>query len=208
MRTWPCILDSGDRVQRIVETADARGASIIILGLGAHGIGARLMQRETAVRVMRASRVPVLAVPRDAWGVPHSALVALDFTQSSEHAARAALALLGNEGKLYLAHVTPRIPMPQTDSRQPVDPSRPGVLPRLADVAKRLSAPPGIDVEYVSLHGEPAHEILAFADQCHVDLIAAGAHQKTAIERLVLGSVSTTLVRTARCWVLVAPAAP
>ena len=207
-RDWPFTLDTGDRVERIVETADARGASIIILGLGAHGITARLAQRETAVRVMRSARVPVLAVPSDAWGVPHTALAAIDFTESSERAARAALALLGTEGKLYLAHVTPRIPIPQADSRQWDDVTQPTVLPRLVAMAKRLAPPPGVEVEYVRLHGEPAHELLAFADQYHIDLVAAGAHGKTALERIVLGSVSTTLVRTARCWVLVAPAAP
>ena len=204
---WPFTLDTGDRVARIAETADVRGASTIILGLGAHGISARLMQRETAVRVMRAARVPVLAVPSDAWGVPHSALAAIDFTESSERAAHAALALLGKEGKLYLAHVTPRIPMPQADSRQWGDVTRPTVMPGLIALAKRLAPPRGVEVEFVWLHGEPAHEILAFADQFHIDLVAAGAHGKTALERLVLGSVSTTLVRTAHCWVLVAPAA-
>jgi nucleotide-binding universal stress UspA family protein len=207
-RDWPFTLDTGDRVERIVETADARGASIIILGLGAHGIAARLAQRETAVRVMRSARVPVLAVPSDAWGVPHTALAAIDFTESSERAARAALALLGQEGKLYLAHVTPRIPIPQADSRQWDDVTQPTALPRLVAMAKRLAPPPGVEVEYVKLSGDPARELLAFANQYHIDLVAAGAHGKTALERIVLGSVSTTLVRTAHCWVLVAPAAP
>jgi nucleotide-binding universal stress UspA family protein len=203
---WPFTIDTGDRVERIVACAEGIGASVIILGLGAHGLSARLLQRETAVRVMRAARTPVLAVPSDAWGVPHSALAAIDFTASSERAARTALSLLGTEGTLYLTHVTPRVPMPQADSRDWGAMNEPGVLARLAGLAKRLAAPPGVQIEYVSLHGEAAHELLAFADQFHVDVIAAGAHGKTILERLVLGSVSTSLVRAARCWVLVAPA--
>lgn len=204
-REWPFTIDTGDRVERIVAEADDSGVSVIVLGLGAHGLTARLLQRETAVRVMRTAHVPVLAVPNDAWGVPHSALAAIDFTASSEHAARAALELLGNEGTLYLAHVTPRIPMPQADSRQWDEAAQPGVLYRLETLARRLDVPHGVEVEYVSLHGEPAHELLAFADQYHIDLVAAGAHGRNALERLVMGSVSTKLVRTARCWVLVAP---
>jgi nucleotide-binding universal stress UspA family protein len=192
---WPFTLDTGDRVERIVETANARGASIIILGLGAHGITARLAQREDR-RARDAVRPrPGAGRASDAWGVPHTALAAIDFTESSERAARAALALLGTEGKLYLAHVTPRIPIPQADSRQWDDVTQPTVLPRLVEMAKRLAPPPGVEVEYVRLHGEPAHELLAFADQYHIDLVAAGAHGKTALERIVLGSVSTTLVR-------------
>ena len=203
---WPFTIETGGRVERIVDVADTMGASLIILGLGAHGVTARLLQRETAVRVMRATRTDVLAVPRHAWGVPHSALAAIDFTASSERAARTALALLGQEGTLYLAHVTPRIPMPQADSRQWNAGPEPDVLTRLAALTARLAPPPGVAIQYVSLHGEPAHELLAFADQYHVDLLAAGAHGKSAILRLVLGSVSTTLVRAAQCWVVVAPA--
>jgi nucleotide-binding universal stress UspA family protein len=56
------------------------------------------------------------------------------------------------------------------------------------------------------LHGDPAHEVLAFVDAQRIDLIAAGAHGRSPFERLVLGSVSTKLVRAADCWVLVAPA--
>lgn len=176
-----------------------------MLGLGAHGVTARLFQRETALRVTRAAKTPVLAVPTHAWGVPHSALAALDFTVSSEHAARAALRLLGGEGTLYLAHVSPRVPIPQGDSRSWEEITTTGVLPRLEALARRLAPPLGVQVEYVSLHGEPAHELLAFAEQFRIDLVAAGAHGRTALGRLVLGSVSTKLVRTAACWVLVAP---
>jgi nucleotide-binding universal stress UspA family protein len=81
-------------------------------------------------------------------------------------------------------------------------------LARLEILAKRLGRPLGVEIEYVSLHGEPAHELLAFADQYHIDLVAAGAHGRSALGRLVMGSVSTKLVRTAHCWVLVAPPEP
>ena len=70
---------------------------------------------------------------------------------------------------------------------------------------RRLHPSPGIRVEYVLLHGDPAHEIIAFAEQMGIDMIAAGTHGRSALGRLVLGSVSTKLVRTAKCWVLVAP---
>jgi nucleotide-binding universal stress UspA family protein len=135
-----------------------------------------------------------------------SAVVAVDFTESSDHAALAALSLLGNRGTLYLAHVLPRVVIPQGDPR-PFDQVT-GVdstLAGLQALEHRLAPPPGVRVEHVMLRGEPAHELAAFAAQRTVDLIAAGAHGKSALERLVLGSVSTSLVRTASCWVLVAP---
>lgn len=202
---WPYTLGVGPRVEAIVERAGETGASLILLGLGSHGVGARLSMRETALRVIRAAATPVLAVPGDAWGTPHSVLVAMDFTASSEHAARAALDLLGGEGTLYIAHVTPRVPIPQGDSRTWNEITSGTVTSRLEAVVRRLDPSPGIRVEYVLPHGDPAHELIAFAEQGGIDLIAAGTHGRSALGRFMLGSVSTKLVRTAKCWVLVAP---
>lgn len=205
---WPFEIVAGPRVETIIATAQRTGASLIILGLGEHGVTARLLQRETALRVVRDAPVPVLAVPRHAWGVPHSALVAIDFTRSSERAAAAAIDLIGDEGTLYVAHVLPRTAIPHAEPRGWDELPKDAVVPRLDAVVRRLHPPPGIQVEYVVLHGDPAHELLAFAEERRIDLIAAGAHGRSAIERLVIGSVSTKLVRTADCWVLVAPADP
>ena len=202
---WPYEIGVGPRVDTILDRARITGASFILLGLGAHGLGARLSMRETALRVIRAAGLPVLALPSDAWGVPHSALVAVDFTASSEHAARAALDLLANDGTLYVAHVTPRVSIPQGDSRTWSEITKDAVMPKLEDVVRRLDPCPGVRVEYVHLHGDPAHELGAFAEQMGIDMIAAGTHGRSALGRLVLGSVSTTLVRTAKCWVLIAP---
>ena len=206
IRDWPFDIEMGPRVETIVSRAERADAALILVGIGAHGVGARLMQRETAVRVMRAARCPVLALPSDAWGVPHSAIVAVDFTPSSDHAALTALSLLGHRGTLYLAHVLPRVVIPQGDPR-PFDQvtGADSTLARLQALQRRLAPPPGVRVEHVMLQGDPAHELVAFASQNAVDLIAAGTHGKSALERLVLGSVSTSLIRTAPCWVLVAP---
>ena len=206
MRDWPFDIETGPRVEMIVARAERADAALILLGIGAHGVGARLMQRETAVRVMRTARCPVLALPSDAWGVPHSAVVAVDFTPSSDHAALTALSLLGHRGTLYLAHVLPRVVIPQGDPR-PFEQviGADSILARLQALDRRLAPPPSVRVEHVVLHGDPSHEVVAFAAQHSVDMIAAGTHGKSALERLVLGSVSTSLIRTAPCWVLVAP---
>jgi nucleotide-binding universal stress UspA family protein len=202
---WPAAVEAGDRVGHIADSADAYGAGLIVLGLGAHGLSARLRARETALRVIRAAPVPVLAVPADAWGVPHSALVALDFTSSSEHAARLALGLLGREGKLYLAHVEPRVPIPQGDPRTWKEQTTNEVRRRVEEINHRLDVPLGVRVEHVFLRGDPATELVGFAEEHRIQLVAAGNHGRSSLGRLVLGSVSTSIVRTAHCWVLIAP---
>ena len=208
IRQWPFTVEVGSRVDAITDRADRHDATLILLGLGEHGVTARVSGRETALGVIRKAHKPVLALPSEAWGVPHSVLAALDFTTSSEAAARAALDLLGGDGVLYVAHVTPRIPIPQGDPRSWDEIASTSVLPKLEEIVKRLDPLPGVRVEYALLHGEPAHELLAFADQLDIDLIAAGTHGRSALGRLVLGSVSTKLVRTAKRMILVAPPRP
>ena len=148
MHDWPFTIETGDRVERIVATAEASGASVIILGLGAHGLTARLLQRETAVRVMRASPSPswpcLTMRGRPAQCPGGDRLHRIEWTaQRGPHSG-----LLGTEGRLYLAHVTPRIPMPLADSRQWDDLTGAGVLSRLSVLAKRLAPPPGVEIEF------------------------------------------------------------
>ena len=52
--------------------------------------------------------------------------------------------------------------------------------------------------------GSPASEILNFAEDWHPDLIVVGSHGRSAVGRLVLGSVSQKVVTEARCSVRVA----
>src|SRR5262245_5023173 len=71
---WPCAIHVGNRVDEIVAHAQHHGASLITLGLGSHGVVARLLHRETALRVIRAASTPVLAVPGDVTELPRSAI--------------------------------------------------------------------------------------------------------------------------------------
>jgi nucleotide-binding universal stress UspA family protein len=61
----------------------------------------------------------------------------------------------------------------------------------------------GVDVETVILEGKPATEIVAYATVQKIDLIVVGTQGKKGIERLLLGSVAETIIRSAPCRVLV-----
>jgi nucleotide-binding universal stress UspA family protein len=51
--------------------------------------------------------------------------------------------------------------------------------------------------------GEPAQALLNVAKQCQADLIVVGSHGRSGIGRLLLGSVSESVLRHAPCSVLV-----
>jgi nucleotide-binding universal stress UspA family protein len=51
--------------------------------------------------------------------------------------------------------------------------------------------------------GDPTTEILRFCSEHEADLLVVGTHDHQGLERLLLGSIAETLVRKARCTVLV-----
>ncbi len=60
----------------------------------------------------------------------------------------------------------------------------------------------------LSLHvafGDPAAEIARFAKARQADLILISSHGRTGVNRLMLGSVAESLMRTAKCPVLLLP---
>lgn len=52
--------------------------------------------------------------------------------------------------------------------------------------------------------GEPAREILQLATDLEADVIVVGTHGKKALERMLVGSVSQSVVKKAQCAVVVA----
>jgi len=55
----------------------------------------------------------------------------------------------------------------------------------------------------VILEGKPAAEIVRYAREKEIDLIVIGTQGKRGIERILLGSVAESIIRTAPCKVLV-----
>src|SRR5687767_1574454 len=67
--------------------------------------------------------------------------------------------------------------------------------------AGELIAAPGLSVESIIREGDPRMEIVSEADEWAADLIVVGSHGRTALQRLVLGSVAQSVVAHAHCSV-------
>ncbi|MEM4743298.1 MAG: universal stress protein, partial [Pyrobaculum sp.] len=75
---------------------------------------------------------------------------------------------------------------------------------RIVDEAARQISNMGVSVAETEVRsGNPPTEILNYAEEREVDLIVMGSRGLSAIQRLVLGSVSQTVVSRARVPVLV-----
>lgn len=66
----------------------------------------------------------------------------------------------------------------------------------------------GVACETVNLSGSAAQELVQYANQVNADLIIVGAAGKKALERLLLGSVSEKVIRSAKQNVLVIRSKP
>lgn len=67
---------------------------------------------------------------------------------------------------------------------------------------ERMAEAHGVAVETSIEEGDPAATIVAYAERVDADLIVAGTHGRSGVERRLIGSVAERLVRTAECPVL------
>lgn len=72
---------------------------------------------------------------------------------------------------------------------------------RFTKAAGERIAAPALTVEAAVREGDPRTEIVDAADEWQADLIVVGSHGRTGLKRLVLGSVSQSVVAHAHCSV-------
>jgi nucleotide-binding universal stress UspA family protein len=60
----------------------------------------------------------------------------------------------------------------------------------------------GVECVTKILKGDPAHEIVGYAESNDIDLIVMGTHGRTGLDRMLLGSVAEKVVRHAEIPVL------
>lgn len=202
---WNIHIDQGLPAARIVQRAEEVRADLVLVGRGRRSALDRILGTETALQVVRISHVPVLVVPEHAGDLPRSAAVGVDFSGFGPRAARAALEILRPPGELHLVHVLSGLeflPGPTGAWRKDYEAE---VRRRLEEMGGELENATGAKVSAHLLEGEPAREILKFVEKHQLDLVVCGSHGLSFVARVLLGSVSTRLVRGSAWPVLVVP---
>lgn len=205
---WAIKIVLGTPASAIVREARRVRAALVVTGLREHGRLDRALHDETTLEVMRHAACPVLGVAASATGLPTKVLAAVDFSAASVAAARAARAVMASTGTLVLAYAPP-VTFDLPDDGEAVV-HRLGVDAAFAQIRAELGD--GISTDQVVLHRElPApigSTLLEYADGARCDLVTAGSARRGRIDRWMLGSVSTELVRDGRRSVLVVPPRP
>jgi nucleotide-binding universal stress UspA family protein len=141
-------------------------------------------------------------------------LVGIDFSPEAEAAARTALTFArAFDAAVTLLHVH-ELPMmmsaivPGADNQSDGAVLRDAAEAQLTSFRQRLqerdprALEGGIAVESVVEGGLPAEVILRRARDDHFDLIVMGTHALTGLRRLLVGSVSESVIRDAPCPVV------
>jgi nucleotide-binding universal stress UspA family protein len=202
------LLRHGTPHEVLSEVAAEPGA-LLVVGANRGGRLARWALGSTAERLLQRTSCPVLVVRGDLPVPLLRVLAPVDLSPGSEEALHQALAMLEQlhspdlvaEALFVLSH----------EQREEGLQLTPAQMDRAAAHELRHfvagAGEAGLGVRRKVVVGEPAERILARAAEWSAHLIVLGRHELSPFDRLMLGSVSTAVVRRATVSVLVVPAA-
>ncbi|MFB6083263.1 MAG: universal stress protein [Halorientalis sp.] len=129
-------------------------------------------------------------------------LIPTDGSTGTAHVAMQALDLAEQYGAtVYVFHVvdeTASSLLDATGSESKLEEEGRRAIERI----DRMAQVHGVDTVTEIRTGDPASEVLDYADEIEADLIVAGTHGRSGVERRLIGSVAERLVRHAECPVM------
>lgn len=193
----------GDPSEEVVRAADDLDADLVVLGTrGRTGVD-RVVWGSVAESVLHRSRRPVVVV-RDPQPYPgrrqfRHILHPTDFSPLSRPALRVAVELAqAHRATLRLLHV-------ETPHEAQRAPSGDWPTHETMDRLRQESEAAGLEVvmELRTTAVDPGDEILQASRQTDCDLIVLGSHGRTGVRRLLMGSVSEFVLRSATCATMI-----
>jgi len=190
----------------ITDVAETDAPDAIVLGSPHRGPLGRALIGSVAEGVLHGAPCAAVVAPRGYAGEGHGPFATIAVAYDGTPEAKAALArarALAEESRAALRILTvlaPPVALPGVAGYTPVNPPEPDRV-----IAEGVAAAgSAIPVDGQRLDGPPA---AALAEACEddVDLLVAGSRGYGPLTRLLLGSVTSQLVASAPCPVLVVP---
>jgi nucleotide-binding universal stress UspA family protein len=208
----------GEAATGIIRVAHETACRLIVVGKHQGVRVQELITGSTTNAVLRASTLPVLTIGR---GVSlrdgtrrcfERVLVATDGSEASEAAVETAFRLPSEDRRtLIFCSVTnvDHVSDPESEAPERDEEALGNRLTAQAETiagrAQGLALARGVAAESLVLEGSPSEALVAAAVREQADLIILGSHGRRGLQRLLLGSVAETVVRTAPLPVLVVP---
>ena len=208
--SWPrsVVIEPGSAPAVITRAAREAKGAMIVLGIGRHRPLDRLLGAETALHTVRQADCPVLAVPRSFVARPSAVVVGVDFSNACRHAVECMLPVIHERATVHLVHVWQPFDIAEEWYMKQDDAYRRELPARFKSLIESLALPATMRVKTEAREGNTAERLLDFAAAHHGELIVVGRHGRDVVERLLVGSVTTRVLRGAACAVLVAPEPP
>jgi nucleotide-binding universal stress UspA family protein len=200
----------GDPAVEIVRSAEQTPVDMIVLGARGLTPRERWFVGSTSLTVARYAPCPVMVV-RGRTGRVRRVLVAVDGSEPARAALRfVRIVRRPDDVHVGLLHVRPA-PMAAGGRRrrrsaanpEPGHDLRPADADAVLADAAAVLGETGRPVEQLVSEGDPAREIVRIAEDRDVDLVVVGARGLGTLERLLLGSVSETVLHHAARPVLI-----
>jgi nucleotide-binding universal stress UspA family protein len=197
-----CVM--GEPYEAIVETAEDEGRDLIVMGVRGASLAHRLLVGSTTARVIGFSTQDVLVVPEKGTVGWDRILVATDGSEYSRKAVDQALELAAHSGGMLTVVAVLEI-SPQIYAVAPELAEEKIKLPeKYVEEVKELATSRGIPVEGIVREAECANEVITdVARNKGVDIIILGSHGRTGLKRLLMGSVTESVIAHTPCPVLV-----
>ncbi len=201
---WPVRVKVGEPLHEIVEDARATDARVIVVGRGRHSALGRAFGGESVLRLLQLGDTPVLAVEPGIEALPTNVVISTDFSAFSLYAAQVAVSMIGPGATVRLVHVGPALSDADVTLEAYAHGHRKEAEKGFALLKEHLE-PYGFTLETVMLQGNPSERLIEYLDAINADLVVTATHGYGFLRRMVLGSVTTELVRSAPCSVLCVP---
>jgi nucleotide-binding universal stress UspA family protein len=175
----------------IVHEAREKKADMIIIGRRGRTGLAKVLMGSSAAKVIGHAQCNVLVVPRAARIEYRNILVATDGSEQAEAAVSEAVEIAKRCGSRLIAVSAILTEEEREEARV------------FAGDAAEMAQKAGVAVETVNPVGKPHEAIAETAGGRGVDLIVIGAHGKSGLKKLLMGSTTEKVIGKAGCAVLV-----
>lgn len=200
---------TGRASQQIGNLAAARQAGLLVVGEHGENWVRDIMLGGTALKVIEATRIPVLLVRRADPVLYRNIVIATDFSAAAERAARMALDCFPEaHHALIHAWLVPFEASMRMGGAEEADIERyrerefAAAAGELETFARSCAGRADGNLERLALHGHPAAVVFEQVRARGGDLVVIGKHGGRYIEERLLGSVTQNILYHAGCDVL------